>query len=76
MEQELENVHRTLFTLRKQFAEQSRASEDRIQSLLDDQERRIREEGERAKIYRLREAEHLEQLVVCNRIHIKLIIAD
>ncbi|VUZ46043.1 unnamed protein product, partial [Hymenolepis diminuta] len=62
VEQDLDNVQRSLFALRKQFAEQTTASEKRIQSLIADQERRIQDEGERAEMYRTREIELLDQL--------------
>nr|CDS34845.2 hypothetical protein HmN_000951320 [Hymenolepis microstoma] len=61
-EQDLDIAQRSLFVLQKQFTEQTMAFEARIQSLLVDQERRIRDEGERAEMYRTREAELLDQL--------------
>ncbi|VDO03468.1 unnamed protein product [Rodentolepis nana] len=61
-EPDLDNAQRSLVALQKQFTEQTMAFEERIQSLLVDQERRIRDEGERAEMYRTREAELFDQL--------------
>lgn len=62
---DLNCAQRALFVLGKEFEEQTKAAEDRIQSLLADLERRIMDGQEQADKFKARELELLDQLKRC-----------